>query len=416
MIDYSSYYNPNARHPLASATEQQLSELLNTRRSAKIKLLQRYALEEVVRRHQGPPLAQRPLTSTSVLSIRGTVSFRNSSLKQQLASTGVAFLGKRVKPETTHVLLGVKMGYVSALQSLPHQTLVLEQDVQRFLDQKAQPYLQQAINPAWIDYLNDLILSKREADLQIALGLFEVAGFVPETMLAVILALKLTRKKTLKKALVTYVERYASSPMYHFFTLQYDLNTEVEKRLTNSIQRYTQDFPHHLRSFGLDLARLLYLHHKKGFLYLWHYSPDSKEIVQSLEDLCEGYLLDLSNRGITFLPEVLGKFSHLQTLRLNNNPQLKQLPKSIDQLAQLRVLDLTQTSIRDLRRLCQLPNLKTLYLGIGGIPIDVLANIHTLEVLYLPHHVDLIPTEGSLQRIPAIEVQEYLDCPTILSF
>lgn len=416
MINYSSYYDPNARYPLASATKQQLSELLSARRSAKIKLLQRYALEEVVRRHQGPQLAQRPLTNTSVLSTRGTVSFRNSTLKQQLASTGVEFLGKQLKPETTHILLGVKMGYVSALQSLTHQTLVLEQDVQRFLDQKAQLYLQQAIHPDWVDYLNNLLLSKREEDLQIALGLFEVAGFVPETMLAVILAIKLAKKKKLKKALATYVERYASSPMYHFFTLQYDLNTKVERRLSSSIKRYTQDFPHHLRSFGLDLARLLYLHHKKGFLYLWRHSPDPKEIVQLLEDLCEGYTLDLSNKGITFLPKVLEKFSHLQILRLNNNPRLKQLPKSIAQLAQLRVLDLTQTSVRDLRRLCQLPNLKVLHIGVSGIPIDVLANIHTLEVLHLPHHIDLIPTEGSSQRIPALEVQEYLGYLTILFF
>lgn len=404
-VDYRIYYHPNARYPLYTATDAQLLEVLGARRSATMRLLQRYALEEVARRYSKPSLDKRPLQEGSVLSLRGRTSFKVRELEGLLAPLGIRVHSRMLSRETTHVLMG---HHLPALEPLKGKTLMSEQELQHFLDQNARPYLQQVPNPDWVTYLNNLLLSEREEDVQIALGLFEVAGFVPDTLFAIILAIKLADNSKLKKTLIPYVERYATPSMYHFFTLQHRLNTHQEGALASSIYNSAKSFPNHLQNFGLDLARLLYAHRKRGFLYLWRHTPIEQEIKQTLEDFREGLLLDLSDKGITFLPKAIGTLKNLQELRLNDNPQLKRLPSTLAHLDQLTTLDLSKTRIRDLRSLYRLQRLKILRLDYTGISIGSIQSIPNLEQLHLPYHMALVPSDQSLRRIKGAAIRQAL--------
>src|SRR5215475_14164687 len=64
-----------------------------------------------------------------------------------------------------------------------------------------------------------------------------------------------------------------------------------------------------------------------------------KAVPESLGQLAQLHTLHLHNNQLTALPESLGQLVQLQDLDLRNN-QLTALPESLGQLVQLQILDL----------------------------------------------------------------------------
>ncbi|MEM7537630.1 MAG: leucine-rich repeat domain-containing protein [Chloroflexota bacterium] len=73
-------------------------------------------------------------------------------------------------------------------------------------------------------------------------------------------------------------------------------------------------------------------------------------------------ILDLSELGLTALPDAIGRLSSLQGLYLDDN-QLSELPDAIGQLSSLQSLDLNDNQLNELPdTIGQLSSLQSLYL------------------------------------------------------
>ena len=92
---------------------------------------------------------------------------------------------------------------------------------------------------------------------------------------------------------------------------------------------------------------------------------DQAELIKIIEKAArEQYTtLDLSGRGITQLPENIGRLTKLQKLGLGDN-QLRTLPHQIGQLANLEVLHLYGNNLERLpRSIGELGQLRSLVIG-----------------------------------------------------
>jgi internalin A len=119
-------------------------------------------------------------------------------------------------------------------------------------------------------------------------------------------------------------------------------------------------------------------------------------------------ILNLSNLGLTKLPESVIRLSHLQVLYLDDN-QLTWLPKSVAQLSQLHTLSLSGNRLMTLpASVIQLWQLRTLYLDgnqLATLP-ESIAQLSQLENLAL-HHNQLTMLPEALRKLFRLE-QLYL--------
>ena len=127
------------------------------------------------------------------------------------------------------------------------------------------------------------------------------------------------------------------------------------------------------------------------------------EILKVIEQAAaEGWTeLDLSQKGLTEIPEEISQLSNLTTLNLNGN-QIKEIPRAIAQLANLTSLNLKFNQIKEIpEAIAQLANLKELNLSknqIKEIP-DAIAQLHNLGILDVSHNqISCIPE--SITRLP----------------
>ena len=106
-------------------------------------------------------------------------------------------------------------------------------------------------------------------------------------------------------------------------------------------------------------------------------SDKSSEVLALIEEARTGgaTTLDLSNKYLTVLPEMIGQLTELEELHLDDN-QLIELPEIVGQLIKLRSLYLDENQLTELPAwLRNLKLLKQLYLhgntGLG-LPVELL--------------------------------------------
>jgi internalin A len=116
-------------------------------------------------------------------------------------------------------------------------------------------------------------------------------------------------------------------------------------------------------------------------------------------------ILDLSDLGLTALPESIAQLSQLQSLFLHNN-QLKALPESIAQLSQLKALSLSGNRLMTLAdSVTQLLQLKVLALShnqLVSLP-ESIAQLSQLETLFLDNNQLMTLPEG-LRRLARLKL------------
>ena len=110
-----------------------------------------------------------------------------------------------------------------------------------------------------------------------------------------------------------------------------------------------------------------------------------KEIPEAIAQLSNLTTLSLSRNQIKEIPTAIAQLSHLTELYLYNN-QIKEIPEAIAQLQNLTSLSLSGNQIKEIpEAIAQLSNLTTLYLGgnqITEIPTAI-AQLSNLTKLYL---------------------------------
>ena len=158
--------------------------------------------------------------------------------------------------------------------------------------------------------------------------------------------------------------------------------------------------------------------------------PKLTEVPQSITQLRDLVSLNLSNNALTSLPDWIGHFTHLKTLKVSNNRitvipeaicalqnletfdlqsnQLATLPDGLSRLSQLRSLRLSHNMLEALpERLAGLAQLESLYLdsnSLNELP-DSLGDLRRLRVLHLSHNeLSLLPS--SLSGLSGLEELE----------
>ncbi|KIC77117.1 hypothetical protein DB41_DA00030 [Neochlamydia sp. TUME1] len=130
-----------------------------------------------------------------------------------------------------------------------------------------------------------------------------------------------------------------------------------------------------------------------------------------IEENCKNIkALDLSEAGLTYLPQEIGRLSQLQTLYLREN-QLTSLPVEIGQLSKLRKLNLSENQLTSLPvEIGQLSQLRKLYLSenqLTSLPVEI-GQLSQLRKLYLSENqLTSLPVEiGQLSKLQTLELDQ----------
>ncbi len=130
--------------------------------------------------------------------------------------------------------------------------------------------------------------------------------------------------------------------------------------------------------------------------------------------------LDLSNQGLTKIPEEIFELTNLQSLNLSNN-KLSQVSADITKLKRLRKLDISNNNITNFySKICQLPKLEVLNANnnhIKTIPIQI-KSLTELKVLSIANNsLSILPNEiKELKKLRKINISKNFieDFPKIL--
>ncbi|MDB9515576.1 leucine-rich repeat domain-containing protein [Roseofilum reptotaenium CS-1145] len=119
--------------------------------------------------------------------------------------------------------------------------------------------------------------------------------------------------------------------------------------------------------------------------------------------------LDLSNLGLTEVPEAIAQLTNLQTLCLDKN-QVSHLPEAIAQLSNLQQLKLHHNQLSHLpEEIAQLTNLRELNLSDNQLShlVEEIGQLTNLQRLYLHHNqLSHLPVEtGFFDRPEAISIK-----------
>jgi len=125
-------------------------------------------------------LSQQPLQAGAVLAVIGESAFDLPQLEIQLQKQGI-ILSEGLNREVTHVLLGERPSY-HPLLSKRYLVFVNEYQITRFLRTAGQPGLVANLSEEEIDNLRNLLKSKDEGFMQLALQMMLNNGLPPSLM------------------------------------------------------------------------------------------------------------------------------------------------------------------------------------------------------------------------------------------
>jgi len=147
-------------------------------------------------------------------------------------------------------------------------------------------------------------------------------------------------------------------------------------------------------------------------------------LPRSVENLKQLQILDLSDCSmLRHLPKSLGNLKKLRVLNLRNCLMLKKLPNNIGNLQSLEVLDLgVCTNLRELpESICNLRNLKELkyngdwaFMPLSSVPENI-GNLQDLEILELGGCKDLISLPESIGDLHSLEKLDLSYCKNLKS-
>lgn len=313
-----------------------------------IKKLQLDALGEVILRFSKPTLAKNPLKAGAKLALMGKSNFKLKALRSRLVAANIE-VTNGIKGNTTHILLGRQFGTIASIKK---KTLLLEKDLQAFLDEIEKPYLQQEEDKtAHLKHLVELLFSGKPDFEQIALGLLEGGGFPIELVNYIFVACKTNPNQQFRATLRKYLHRYLSTEGQKRLNKTYQLKGLTEDfKVQQNILKYTLGDQYYHNPVpadfdGLQIARLLFRYYKIGFCYIWSKSPNPNEIKRTLSYFIQQNTLNLKDKGIRFVPKELSTFKDLEVVDLSLNNHLKKLPYALLQLPKLKKLNLYWTEI-----------------------------------------------------------------------
>lgn len=407
--DQELNYSPNTKRPMEKIADVILLDILTAKSvGMKIKTLQKEALEEIVSRYSNPTLDKSPLQKQAKLALLGKTTFKITNLKEKLQVLGIP-LSNQIEEDTTHILIGQKL---SSLDGFKGKTILLEQDLQKFLDQEEKPYLQQEEQKGDLENIIPLLHSEDKNNQQLAVSLMQGGGFPKELINHVFVAIKTTQNPKIRTALKKILIPHLSTEGQARLSQNYGLTTVLEEfTVVTNILKYTlgkkyKKTPVPVEFDGLEIARILFKYYQVGFLYLWIYSKDQEEIKESLTHFIQGNQLDLSSKGVSCLPDALADFPTLETIILNYNYELKKLPEVLTKLPNLHTLKLIGTfiNITDLS-FPKIKNLQELEWSGSGMDLESLGEIELpqLKILRLDRNSSIREKRLEGKFLPSAE-------------
>ncbi|MFA5207732.1 MAG: leucine-rich repeat domain-containing protein [Candidatus Paceibacterota bacterium] len=118
--------------------------------------------------------------------------------------------------------------------------------------------------------------------------------------------------------------------------------------------------------------------------------------------------LDLSNKGLTKVPEYVFSMKQLEELNLSNNQLTGAIPSQIGQLKNLKILNLSHNLMTglpaELGQLSQLTELDVSYNSLTGLPNE-LGNLKNLKTFNLiGNNYSTLDLDGIINKLPSLQV------------
>jgi Leucine-rich repeat (LRR) protein len=329
---------------------------------ARQELLRLNALEYYQKEYGAEDLSALQETGATI-AIAGKLGINKNDLKQKLKKIGVKTTTK-VTPTTTFLLLGQspKGAYEKALMhNIP---IVTESILIKYLDQHLDLYLLESTEEVayQADQIANLLLSKNDDNILLALTFFKEGGFPKELLTAVYIAHRHSENTTIHRACMRLIKQYGSLEL---------INAAKQKNPIFSTQRSESSALSTLKRLAkntteldtVQIAEWGIKHFGRGKSYLLFLAKEEEEQVACLRTLCQFKRLNLSNCALKSLPKGLFELTELVALDLSYNHYIKHISDKIANLKNLEVLNIHRclvagnaSRVQELRAL--LPNTK----------------------------------------------------------
>lgn len=294
---------------------------------------------------------------------------------------GVAPLIK-IKNSTTHVLLGKD---ITKYEGIEREDLIFLTDIElnHFLEQEEDTYLKEKTNESLKEDVKEMLLSKNEDTITLALEMLKQGGVDKDCLTALFLIFKNSSLKSKTKTTAkNFLEIHASK------TLKAQLNSRAaiffkglikENTLSKNIDNYLQ------KEKNIDKKVVgQYISEWTGNGYFYWFKQLTKEerditVNQLIKDNSKFILksdyfynrktmlqyttavnVEISESSLSKIPEELLQFKQLKKLDLSNN-YIEKLPNWFSELSSLQTLSIAKNEIINFPKiLFDMPNLKTI--------------------------------------------------------
>lgn len=272
------------------------------------------------------------------LTIVGKLGSNKNELKQKLKELGIKYSTK-ITAKTTALLLGQssKGIYIEALQQqIP---ILTEKVLIDFLDDNLELYLleDQAAEADLVAQVSDLLQSNDESNHLLALTLFKQGGFPKELLTDICIIFLQSENRTVKRACERIIRQYGSVHTTYICKEKYPIfdQRQSERRCANKLKQIAK----HTELDTIKIAKWGVRHFGLGKLYLLQTLKGAAR-VDYLKELCEGTRLRLQNLHLKRPMKEIFMLDFLTELDLQYNYLIAELPTAIQQLKNLKVLNL----------------------------------------------------------------------------
>lgn len=286
----------------------------------------------------------RPLAAACKLAVIGKTGLTAREIASRLEEYGLD-VGTSIKNDTTHVLLGEKLGKKVQAVLAFEGVLMGEAQLRHFLHGQETPLFlddTQDTEDAQ-ENISELLLSEDSENQSLALEMLKRTGVSPEIITPLFLLFRLASDKKLRDTAKTLLLQGASSGFSQVINKNQNFKTATEK----AADKYMLELAPFCELDVTLLSKLYCQKRRLGLNYFFSHGSH-EEIVGALTDMLDAQgVLALRYCFLRSLPEAMGDVQGITKLDLHGN-ELKVLPASLARLSRLTEIDASHNRLSDL--------------------------------------------------------------------
>ncbi len=252
-------------------------------------------------------LAKRPLDSSAVIFVCGTLGLKAKELKEKVSESGLT-LSAKLTDKVTHIVLGRNPKNTAQIDA-DNALIINENALTAYFDKQQPAFLQQedAQDSMMVDNVVELLKSDDNANHQLALELIKQGGITEPVIMPLFCVLKLTSDATIRKKAKDLLSGYVTGSMKDAVLDRTLFNTVLTpdhwERKRPDEGPFLKKIKTASKKWGLplsfDFCLDFYERHQFGLLFLLMQKESSPQLRIAVDALFKDGTLDWS-RGCGF--------------------------------------------------------------------------------------------------------------------